>query len=253
MRAYLLLFAGDLDAAGALVDEIQTVTEATGSNPAPYGALAVAALRGERAEASTRIEATIADVTHRGEGIGVVVAERANAVLNNGLGRYREAMAAAHRALGRVNAPMVRTPGAVNWAATEFVEAAVRSGEIEAAKETLGWITAMTSASGTDWALGIEARSARWSATTGRPNPSTVKRSTDSPGPASAPTSPVPSSCTANGSADAAAATTPASNSTPPTTCSPRSEPKRSPDAPAGNSSPPAKPPANALPPPPTS
>ncbi|MEU4286950.1 AAA family ATPase [Kribbella sp. NPDC026596] len=159
MRAYLLLFAGELGAAGALVDEIQTVTEATGSNPAPYAALAVAALRGERAEASTRIEATIADVTHRGEGIGVVVAERANAVLNNGLGRYREAMAAAHRALGRVNAPEVRTPGAVNWAATEFVEAAVRSGKSAAARETLGWITAMTSASGTDWALGIEARS----------------------------------------------------------------------------------------------
>lgn len=159
MRAYVLLFGGDLDAAGALVDEIQTVTEATGSNPAPYAALTVAALRGERAEASARIEATIADATHRGEGIGVVVAERANAVLNNGLGRYREAMAAAHRALGQVNAPVVRTPGAVNWAATEFVEAAVRSGKIEAAKETLGWVTAMTSASGTDWALGIEARS----------------------------------------------------------------------------------------------
>ena len=58
-----------------------------------------------------------------------------------------------------MNAPVVRTPGAVNWAATEFVEAAVRSGKLEAAKETLGWITAMTSASGTDWALGIEARS----------------------------------------------------------------------------------------------
>ena len=159
MRVYMLLFGGEFGAAAALVDEIQTVTEATGSNPAPYGALAVAALRGERAEVSTRIEATIADATHRGEGIGVVVAERANAVLNNGLGRYREAMAAAHRALGRVNAPEGRTPGAVNWAATEFVEAAVRSGEIEAAKETLGWITAMTSASGTDWALGIEARS----------------------------------------------------------------------------------------------
>ncbi|TCC59700.1 LuxR family transcriptional regulator [Kribbella pittospori] len=159
MRAYLLLFAGDLGAAGELVDEIQTVTEATGSNPAPYGALAVAALRGERAEASTRIEATIADAGQRGEGIGVGVAERANAVLYNGLGRYREAMAAAHRALGGVNAPVVRTPGAVNWAATEYVEAAVRSGKIEAARETLGWITAMTSASGTDWALGIEARS----------------------------------------------------------------------------------------------
>lgn len=159
MRAYLLLFTGELGAAGALVDEIQTVTEATGSNPSPYAGLAVAALRGADAEVSTRIETTIPDATHRGEGIGVVVAERATAVLSNGHGRYREAMAAAHRALGQVNVPLARTPGAMSWAAPEFVEAAVRSGQLEAAKETLGWITAMTSASGTDWALGIEARS----------------------------------------------------------------------------------------------
>lgn len=159
MRVYVLLFAGDLRAAAALVDEIQTVTEATGSNPAPYGAVALAALRGEPVEASARIEATMADVTQRGEGIGVVVAARANAVLNNGLGRYHEAMAAAHLALGQVNSPALRNPGAMNWAATEYIEAAVRCGMTEAATETLRWITAMTSASGTGWALGIEARS----------------------------------------------------------------------------------------------
>ena len=36
----MLLFAGDLTAAASLVDEVQAVTEATGSNLAPYGALA---------------------------------------------------------------------------------------------------------------------------------------------------------------------------------------------------------------------
>src|SRR4051812_8132559 len=45
-RAYLLIFAGDLTAAAALTDELETVTEATGSNPTPYGALALAAMRG---------------------------------------------------------------------------------------------------------------------------------------------------------------------------------------------------------------
>jgi hypothetical protein len=39
MRAYMLLFAGDLGAAASLIDEIQAVTEATGSSRAPYAAL----------------------------------------------------------------------------------------------------------------------------------------------------------------------------------------------------------------------
>jgi DNA-binding CsgD family transcriptional regulator len=159
MRVYMLLFAGDLSAAASLIDEIQTVTEATGSNPSPYGALLFAAMRGRQAEASALIEATIRDVTRRGEGIGVSVAERANALLNNGLGRYREAMAAAHRALHHEEYPEVRYPGVANWAATELIEAAVRSGMTEVATETFSWLAAMTSASGTEWALGIEARS----------------------------------------------------------------------------------------------
>ena len=158
MRAYLLLFAGELTAASSLIDEIHTVTEATGSNPAPYGALAVAAMRGQQAEASALIEATLIDVTRRGEGVGLAVAERANAVLNNGLGRYREAMAAAHRALEYQQHARVRYPGVANWAATELIEAAVRSGTTEAAKKTFGWISPMTRASGTSWALGLESR-----------------------------------------------------------------------------------------------
>ncbi len=51
-RAYLLLFAGDLTAAASLTDELQAVTEATGSGLAPYGALGLAALRGDEAEAA---------------------------------------------------------------------------------------------------------------------------------------------------------------------------------------------------------
>jgi DNA-binding CsgD family transcriptional regulator/tetratricopeptide (TPR) repeat protein len=158
MRAYLLLFVGELAAASSLIDEIHTVTEATGSNPAPYPALAVAAMRGQQADASALIEATIIDVTRRGEGVGLAVAERANAVLHNGLGRYPEAMAAAHRALEYQQHARVRYPGVANWAAAELIEAAVRSGRTEAATTTFGWISTMTQASGTSWALGLESR-----------------------------------------------------------------------------------------------
>ena len=90
-RAYMLLFAGELTAAASLTDEVQAVKEATGSGLAPYGALGLAALRGDEAEALALIEATMEDVTRRGEGVGITFAEWANAVLNNGLGHYDKA------------------------------------------------------------------------------------------------------------------------------------------------------------------
>jgi len=43
------LWAGELAAAAALVDEVETVTDATGSHLAPYGALGLAAWRGRKA------------------------------------------------------------------------------------------------------------------------------------------------------------------------------------------------------------
>jgi len=135
------------------------VIDATGSNPTPYGSLFLAAMRGRRAEASPRIHATLTDATRRGEGIGVAVAERANAVLNNGLARYQEAMAAAQRALEYQPYSHVRYPGVANWSAAELIEAATRCGATEIAEETFAWISGMTGVSRTDWALGLEARS----------------------------------------------------------------------------------------------
>ena len=90
-RAYVLLFAGELTAAASLIDEVQAVKEATGSGLAPYGALGLAAFRGDEAGALALIDATIEDVTRRGEGVGITFAEWANAALNNGLGHYDEA------------------------------------------------------------------------------------------------------------------------------------------------------------------
>jgi len=158
-RAMLLLFAGDLTAAGALVDEQRAVTEATGGNLAPYAAMRLAAVRGNQSEAFALIDQTAREVPHRGEGIGMAVAEWTRAVLHNGLGAYPEAMAAAEQALYHQEYPDVRYPGVANWAAAEHIEAAVRNGMPEAAAETLRWLVEMTDASGTDWALGVEARS----------------------------------------------------------------------------------------------
>jgi hypothetical protein len=97
MRAYVHLFAGELPAAATLVEEIRAATDATGGNLAPYGAAGLAALRGREAEAVSLINGSRADVTRRGEGIGLSVLDWAEAVLYNGLGRYEEACAAAVR------------------------------------------------------------------------------------------------------------------------------------------------------------
>jgi DNA-binding CsgD family transcriptional regulator len=158
-RSMMLLFAGDLATATALTDEGRAVIDATGSQFAPYAAMGLAALQGRQAEASALIEATTSDAAPRGEGIAMSVAEWTNALLHNGLGRYPEAMRAAQQALHYQEYPGMHYPGIANWAAAELVEASARSGMTEIAADTYRWIAEMTSASGTNWALGVEARS----------------------------------------------------------------------------------------------
>jgi DNA-binding CsgD family transcriptional regulator len=152
-RAYILLLMGDVAAATSLVDEVRTVTEATGGNPSPYAALLLAALRGRQEETAALIAATTRDVTRRGEGLGMAVAERVRAVLDNGLGQYPSAMDAV-----RTTVAWQQDLGAVGWSSVEFIEAAVRSGVPEAAEDIHRWLAESTAASGTDWALGVESR-----------------------------------------------------------------------------------------------
>jgi DNA-binding CsgD family transcriptional regulator len=153
-RVHVLVFAGELTGAAWLAEEMQAAVEATGSNLGPYGALSVAALRGNVADASRLIDATLRDASRRGEGLAVSAAEWANAVLNNGLGRYQEALTAAQRATEYSGGV-----GFSNRALVELIEAAVRSGETETAVGAYERLAEMTGASGTDWGLGVQARS----------------------------------------------------------------------------------------------
>jgi DNA-binding CsgD family transcriptional regulator len=147
-RVYVHLFAGELAEAASLVQQAQTVSKATGSNLAPYGALGLAAWQGREDEARRLIEATLS------EGIGLSVTHWASALLSNGLGRYEDALAAAREAAKCQ--PELSTP---NWGSIELVEAAARSGATELATDALERLSETTRASGTDWALGVEARS----------------------------------------------------------------------------------------------
>jgi hypothetical protein len=152
-RIYVLLFAGELVAAASLVQEVQVVTEATGSSLAPYGSLGLAALRGREAEASALASASREEVELRGEGVAIGVADWATAVLHNGLGHYYKALVAADHASAYADV------GPANWGLVELVEAAARCGLPERAADSVRRLTESTSASGSDWALGVEARS----------------------------------------------------------------------------------------------
>jgi DNA-binding CsgD family transcriptional regulator len=154
LRAVTMLFAGDLTGAASLVAEHQVALDATGSHLSSPAELGLAALRGEQAEAAALIDATIREASLRGEGIGIAVAEWANAVLNNGLASYETAMQAAQRATA-YGVEMV----VPSWAAVELVEAAVRSGHHDVAADALRRLAETTTPSGTDWARGVEARS----------------------------------------------------------------------------------------------
>jgi DNA-binding CsgD family transcriptional regulator len=149
------LNAGELAAAGALIEEQAAVAEATGSRLAPpYGGLSLAAWRGREAEASELFEATVAEVMPRGEGVALTAIEWARAVLYNGLGRYGDALSAAAQATEHAEERTFST-----WALSELIEGAARTGRPERAAEALQRLSETTRASGTDWALGIEARS----------------------------------------------------------------------------------------------
>jgi DNA-binding CsgD family transcriptional regulator len=153
-RAFMLLFSGELAAAASLIQQLRPAIEATGSNRVPYSALGLAAFAGRQAEAATLIEAINRDVRLRGEGVGLTIIEWASAVLNNGIGNYQAAVEAAQRSTDYLG-EMVTPP----WSAVELIEAAARSGRAEMAADALTQLAVITSACGTDWALGIEARS----------------------------------------------------------------------------------------------
>jgi DNA-binding CsgD family transcriptional regulator len=152
-RAAVLVHAGEFAAASALIEEADAISEATGNAPLAYTSLLLAAWRGEEAQASQRIEADVRDAKARGEGRAIGLAEYATAVLYNGLGRYEDALAAAQRACEHDDL------GFFAWALVELVEAAARSGMRDVATTALARLEARTRVAGTDWALGIQARS----------------------------------------------------------------------------------------------
>jgi DNA-binding CsgD family transcriptional regulator len=144
--------AGQLAAAQASIEEAEAIADATGSPPMHDGVVRLAAWRGVQRPALERVEAAIRDAADRGEKTSITGAEYAAAILYNGLGRHEAALGAAQRACE--HHPAKAYPRALS----EMVEAAARSGEREIAVRALGQLEDGTTVSGTEWALGVEAR-----------------------------------------------------------------------------------------------
>ena len=152
--AFLVAWRGDFGAASAAIAEAEAVTRATGSRLAPYAAVLLAALRGREADTLPLIESVIRDAGAGGQGIGVQWAQWVSSILFNGLGSYDRALAAAERAAEEMPQLFISA-----WARPELIEAAVRSGKPERATAALELLVEVTSTAGTDWAMGINARS----------------------------------------------------------------------------------------------
>jgi DNA-binding CsgD family transcriptional regulator len=152
-RAHLHLFRGELGAAAQLVEEARVAIEATGASLTPWGALALAALRGREHEADSMFESAATDSVRRGEGIGLTVTSWARAVLYNSLGAYEKAYAAADAATACPTNSAVAV-----WGIPELVEAGARLDKPDAVLEHAERLAEIARTTGGDWVLGVDAR-----------------------------------------------------------------------------------------------
>lgn len=156
-RAAAHAHAGEFALASALVDESAALTEATGQPPMAYPSLPLIAWRGDDDRAAELLESAAAWATTWGEGRAIGQKDYLLAVLYNGLGRYQDALARAGHAVEHEDLAVT------GFALAELVEAGARGDTPEAAEAAaaaLSRLEVRARAAGTDWALGVLARSA---------------------------------------------------------------------------------------------
>jgi DNA-binding CsgD family transcriptional regulator len=153
LQANILTISGELTRAGELAAEAEAITESMGVAPLRHAAAMLSAWRGDRA-AVERLNSLTLETD--GNPIGsaqAAFAYYASAVLYNGRGDYTTAQEAAATTCesGELSLSTLGLP--------ELIEASMRAGDEETAMRALGRLGARAQASGTAWALGLEARS----------------------------------------------------------------------------------------------
>ena len=147
-----LSFEGKLDEAETLIAEADEITEAIDAPRYRLGRFPLAGLRGDEPALAALVAVTDPVALARGEGAMLTKSEYAWALLYNGLGRYEDALPMAESVCSR---------DGETWsvlAMSEWIEAAARSGAKDTAAAALKRFAERTSAAGTEWALGLEAR-----------------------------------------------------------------------------------------------
>ncbi|GAA2332130.1 LuxR C-terminal-related transcriptional regulator [Streptomyces kunmingensis] len=151
-RAAMYVHAGDFGLASTLIDEADSIIEVTGHSPMSYPAMLLMAWSGSpRAEAV--IKSGILEAASWGEGRAIGLGHYLLTVFYNGFGQYQDALTHGEQAVEYEDASNV------GFALAELVEAAARSGVPEVAAGALRRLEERAGASGTDWALGVLARS----------------------------------------------------------------------------------------------
>jgi DNA-binding CsgD family transcriptional regulator len=144
---------GEFASATALVAEAHDLAVATNHVPLKYHKMALAAWMGDERTVTELAGAAIESGAARGEGRIVGLAHYATAVLNNGLGRYPDALGAARSAF------QYDDLGFFAELLIEVVEAGARGGDRELADRAWRELQERALASGTPRALGSLARS----------------------------------------------------------------------------------------------
>ena len=151
--ALLLAWRGDFEGAASAISEADAVTGTTGVPLLPSGAMLLAALRGREGEVAPLVDWATVQATVAGQGLAAQFGRWVTAILCNGLSRYDDALVAAQDACDDDYELFLSS-----WALPELIEASVMSRKEGLGRVALERLTQATTAAGTDWALGIEAR-----------------------------------------------------------------------------------------------
>ncbi|MGB3484175.1 MAG: LuxR C-terminal-related transcriptional regulator, partial [Mycobacterium sp.] len=152
-RAGAAVEQGELLTASDLVTEANDLSIAIDYAPLKYHRILVASWRGDEAEVARLAAAALESGRARGEGRVIGLAHYATAVLNNGLGRYPDAVTAARRAFDYDDL------GFYPELLSEMVEAGVRGDDRGLAEHAFELLRERTCVAATPRALGSLARS----------------------------------------------------------------------------------------------
>ncbi len=152
-HANILALGGELTRAGEMAEQSRAIVESTGSVPMRHAETIVSAWRGDAATVARLYELTLSNPGNPPDGAEVGLAAYAMAALHNALGEYEKAQRAATITCECVALSL----SSVGLA--ELIEAATRAGDLPSAARALEDLSDRAGASGTSWALGVEARS----------------------------------------------------------------------------------------------